>query len=95
MRSGSAALMHSAILPISRVGRPFPSSRVQVAPPSRETWTALPGPPEVRVQVRIAICHVPAKSVRGLDGSITRSLAPVSSSTKRTCSQVAPPSMVR
>ena len=95
MRRESSWLMHSAIFPISRVGRPLPLRRVQVVPPSRETWMALPGPPDVRVQVRIAICQLPAKRMRGLLGSITRSLAPVSSSTKRTCSQVAPPSMVR
>jgi hypothetical protein len=39
--------------------------------------------------------HVDAKSVAGFDGSKTTSIAPVLSSTKRTFSQLRPPSRVR
>ena len=87
--------MQSAIFPTSDIGRPLPSSSVQVSPPSRVIQSPLPGPPLIRPQVRSASCHIPANRIRGLFGSMTMSEAPVSSSTKRTFSQVSPPSIVR
>ena len=76
-------------------GSPLPLSRFQVVPPSREIQRPLPAPPLVRPQVWISICQVPANRMRGLLGSITRSEAPVLSLTKRTRSQLFPPSVVR
>ena len=66
--------------------------RFHVVPPSRDVQMPLPAPPELRPQVLICTCHMPAKRMRGLFGSITRSEAPVLSFTNSTFSQVLPPS---
>ncbi len=95
MRSESAGVMHRPILPMGGSGRPGPSMRVQVSPPSRVINMPLPGPPLSRTQVRRANSHMPAIRMRGLCGSITRSDTPVFSSTNRICSHVSPPSVVR
>ena len=95
MRSEFALDMPSPIFPSVDVGRPFPWTRFQVVPPSRDIQMPLPAPPEVRPQVWISNCHVAAKRMRGLFGSMIRSEAPVLSFTKSTFSHDLPPSMVR
>src|SRR5947209_3583815 len=72
-----------------------PLTSLKVTPPSRETYSPLPGPPEVNSLVRRRHCHSPAKRARGLLGSRQTSLAPVSASLNSTCCQVLPPSVVR
>src|SRR5487761_97371 len=54
----------------------------------------LPGPPLENVQCSRDICHIPAYSTFGLDGSIAMLIAPVSSLTYRIFFQVRPPSVV-
>ena len=54
-----------------------------------------PGPPESMAQGCISTCHVPAISLREFFASMSRPEQPVFLSTKRTCSQFVPPSMVR
>ena len=95
MRFGCDGAIANATLPTGFTGSPFPLSRIHVAPPSVDLNSPLPGPPLVRPHVWISICHNPAYSVRGLDGSIARSLQPVFSSTNSTRVHVPPPSMVR
>src|SRR5215208_7104570 len=95
MRFELALLIPRPTLPTGVSGSPWPVIRVHVVPPSRLVHSPLPRPPLVRPHVWISICHVPAKSTRGLDGSITRSLTPVESFTYSTFCHVPPPSVVR
>src|SRR5438270_4093738 len=85
------------ILPHAPSGRPASPalSCFQVSPPSRETYSPLPGPPDVISHGLRRACQRPAKMIRGLFGSRARSLAPVSESLLSTCCQVLPPSVVR
>ena len=94
-RSELALLIARPILPTGFVGSPLPVRRFQVVPPSRDVQMPLPAPPLVRPHVLISTCQKPAKRMRGLFGSITRSLAPVESFTNSTRSQFLPPSVVR
>src|SRR5882724_9312691 len=55
----------------------------------------LPAPPDTSSQGRRTNCHIPANSMRGLPGTITRCAAPVESFTNRTFCHVLPPSAVR
>src|SRR4029079_3817811 len=70
------------ILPHIPGGRPFFFesflSDVQVSPPSRETKRSEPGPPPVRTHGLRRTCQNPAKTTRGLFGSISTSEQPVS-----------------
>ncbi len=86
--------MATATLPTGLVGSPLPANLFQVAPPSCERNSPLPGPPLTRPQVCISSCHMPANSTRGFFGSIAMSEQPVFSSTNSTFVQVAPPSVV-
>ena len=98
--------MASACLPVTLPGSPFPTSRVHVAPPSVLLNSPLPGPPLLRPQVWMTICHIPAYRMRGLPGCIARSQPrgargrcrqehPASGDVHSTRVQVAPPSVVR
>jgi hypothetical protein len=60
MRSGFDAAVAGITLPTGLAGRPRPVSFVQVAPPSRDWNSPLPGPPLSRPHVLISICHIPA-----------------------------------
>src|SRR5262249_22643261 len=71
------------------------TSCVQLSPPSRETYSPLPGPPLVSSHGLRRACHRPAKRMRGLFGSKQTSLAPVSAFFASTRCQVLPPSVVR
>ncbi len=82
-------------LPHSPPGRPLPFSCVQVSPPSAERYRPLPGPPLLSFQGSRFACHRPANRMRGFDGSIATSAAPVNSSLYRTFCQFLPPSVVR
>src|SRR2546430_4315833 len=55
----------------------------------------LPAPPDTSSQGRRTNCHIPANSMRGLPGTITRCAAPLESFTNRTFCHVLPPSAVR
>src|SRR5262249_25647325 len=70
-------------------------SCVQVSPPSRDTYSPLPGPPLVISHGRRRACHSPAKRMRGLAASKQTSDAPVSASLNTTRFHVSPPSVVR
>src|SRR5262245_58064112 len=71
------------------------TSCVQLSPPSRETYSPLPGPPLVISHGLRRVCHRPANRMRGLVGSKQTSLAPVSTFFASTRCQVLPPSVVR
>src|SRR5688500_3866194 len=86
--------MSRAILPNGPSGSPLPLRRVQVSPPSFDRQMPLPGPPPFMQQALRTRWYVDANSTRGLVADITRSLAPVHSSTRSTCFQVRPPSVV-
>src|SRR6516162_2198568 len=89
--------------PQGPLGKPFladstPScgpSNFQVSPPSRDTCNPLPGPPLVNSQGCRRVCHMPANTIIGFEGSRQTSLAPVSGFLASTCFQVLPPSSVR
>src|SRR5438552_1258635 len=72
-----------------------PRRLLNVRPPSRETYRSLPGPPLVISHGRRRVCQKPAKTTRGLFGSIATSEHPVSSFLNNTFCHVLPPSVVR
>src|SRR5688572_8306604 len=75
----------------------IPSSsenRFHVAPPSYVTCSPELGPPELKNHGQRRYSHMAAKSLFGLAGSMTRSAAPVRSSTYNTFVHVLPPSVV-
>lgn len=86
--------MSIAIRPSGPSGRPLPERRVHVSPPSVDFQIPLPGPPPFMQQAVRTRWYVDANSVFGSVADITRSFAPVYSSTLRTCFQVRPPSVV-
>src|SRR5207245_1125607 len=67
-------------LPTTPSGRP-PASFFQVSPPSVDLNSPPPLPPLVNVQGWRRPSHIPAYRIRGLVGSMARSLAPVRAST--------------
>src|SRR4030095_10397662 len=95
MRFGFDWAIATTTLPTSPLGSPCPCSRFHVMPPSFVTNRPLPGPPLSRPHVLILSCHIPAKSLRGFEGSMASDEQPVFSSTNRVRSQVLPPSVVR
>src|SRR5438132_13426886 len=105
MRLESDGATATQTLPYGPSGRPslvsgspfggFGPSSSQVSPLSRDTYSPLPGPPEVISHGLRRVCHKPAKTIRGLFGSRQTVLAPVSAFLDRTCFHVLPPSVVR
>src|SRR5215217_5427193 len=95
MRLGLLGAIAKTIFPVVRVGSPLPESRFQVTPPSVDLKRPLPGPPLSRPHVWISIGHMPANTIRGLLGSISRWAQPLFSSVNNTRSHVLPPSVVR
>ena len=93
-RSGLARETVTADLPTRPVGSP-PSSRFHVSPPSVDRKTPDSSEPEVAVQGFRSARHAEAKTMRGFDGLIAKSTAPVESEIARTWSHVSPPSVVR
>src|SRR5213076_350705 len=84
------------ILPITPLGSP--SLRVisfHVSPPSLDLKSPDPGPPLDRYQGPRRACQIAAYRMRGLTGSIARSMAPAESDRNRIFSQVRPPSFER
>ena len=83
----------SAMRPSGPSGTP-PLSLVHVSPPSVDFQMPLPGPPPFMQHAVRRRWYVDAYSDLAVRRAITRSLAPVSSSTLSTCFQVLPPSVV-
>ena len=83
------------ILPRSPAGKPSSSDNFfQFLPPSCVMYKPLPEPPELKNQGSRLCSHIAAINLLGLVGSIIRSATPVLLFTKRTFSQVSPPSVV-
>src|SRR5580692_9667405 len=85
----------TSIFPSGDLGSPGDGIRDHVDPPSRDTYTPLPGPPLFSPYVCISTCQFPANSTRGFSASIESPEQPVFWSTNSTRSQCAPPSVVR
>src|SRR6187402_2031893 len=81
------------IRPSGPSGSP-PFSRVHVSPPSVDFQMPLPGPPPFMQQAFRTRWNVEANKMRGSVADITRSFAPVHSSTFSTVFQERPPSVV-
>ena len=93
-RSGFAGDTATPIFPIS-FGSPS-ASRVQLSPPSVLFQIPLPAPPERTIHGIRWWSQKAAYRMRGLAGSIDRSLAPlVALVPASTSAQVAPPSVLR
>src|SRR6516165_2677187 len=86
--------MSSEMRPSEPVGRPGLERRVHVSPASVDFQMPLPGPPPFMQHALRRRWYVEAYRILALVGSITRSFAPVSSSTVRTAFHVLPPSVV-
>src|SRR5215204_3663050 len=96
MRFGLAGEMSTPILPNGRAGRPgLNEISVQLSPPSVVFQSPLRPPPWFRLHGVRWNFHIDANRIRGLVGSIVRSIAPVESSRNRTFFHVRPPSVVR
>src|SRR6478672_674834 len=94
-RRESLGATATSILPNGDLGRPGCCTFVQVVPPSRDTYSPLPGPPLYIAQVCISTCHIPANSTDGCFASIVSPEQPVFWSTNNTRCQVLPASVVR
>src|SRR5262245_30084831 len=91
-RFGSDAATATSTLPMPLFGRPGCTIFVHLVPPSRVTYTPLPGPPLNIAHVCITTSHVPAYSTFGSLASIVRPEQPVFGFTNSTRSHVVPPS---
>src|SRR5678809_741382 len=93
-RSGLVRDTARPIFPIS-LGSPV-SRRFQVSPPSTVLQIPLAGPPLRPFHGVRWVLHIAAYRMRGLEGSIARSLGPASESGEASNSfQVRPPSALR
>src|SRR5689334_20865749 len=96
MRFGRAAEIEMPILPSGLFGMPgLNVISFHVSPPSVVFHKPLRPPPAFMPQGVRWNFHIDAKRMRGFDGSIVRSIAPVESSRKSTFFHVLPPSVVR
>ena len=96
MRRGFAGDTATPIFPISAFGIPgLLVSSVQVSPASVDFHNPLRPPPASMPHGERWNFHIAAYMIRGLVGSMERSVAPVESLMNKIFFQVLPPSMVR
>jgi hypothetical protein len=96
MRFGIVFECASPTRPQSPPGKPGLSvNSSQVSPPSVDLKIPLFGPPAFSPHVRRKISKVEAYSTSGSCSHMTRSMTPACSCLKKTCVQVAPPSVLR
>src|SRR5215470_2910088 len=94
-RLGSAPETDTPMRPMIPEGKPWPSRRVHVAPPSIDLYNPLLAPPLLRLHGLRYTSHKDAKRVLALLGSKTTSIAPVLLSLYNTFCHVVPPSRLR